>query len=48
MVGSLTKTNAFIVRPYKAPMGHSATLCDILSHKTSDALLIHTDSRIVS
>jgi len=48
MVGSLTKTNAFGARRFKTPMGQSATSCDIVSHKTRDLPLIHTDSQIVS
>jgi hypothetical protein len=41
MVGSLSKTNAFVARRFKPPMGQSATPWDIVSHQTSDAPLIH-------
>jgi hypothetical protein len=48
MVGSFTKTNAFIGRRFKTPMGQRETSWDILSQKTSNASLIHADSQVVS
>ena len=35
MVGSFTKTNAFIARRFKTPLGQRETSWDILSQKTS-------------